>query len=255
MAAVCNLASKAGGRTDVLEAFSLKRVYVPLRAYYNRKVEGQKCEELEARLAGSKQCERVVVDLEKELETWLTKAKKDDAIRLISGGPGSGKSSFAKMFSAKLAAKGTISVLFIPLHHFDPSDDLINAVGKFVQMDGILPHNPLAAEHRESRLLIIFDGLDELAMQGKIAEKTAQDFVREVQRKVERFNQGETCLQVLIGVENWWCRQMKPTFARMDKSYTSCPTSCLKMTGRIMWMLKSYWNKTSGSFGGKAMVQ
>jgi hypothetical protein len=24
------------------------------------------------------------------------------------------------------------------------------------------------------------------------------------------------------------------------------------MTGRIMWMLKSYWNKTSGSFGGKS---
>jgi uncharacterized protein YjbI with pentapeptide repeats len=182
-----------------LEAFSLKRVYVPLRAYYNRKVEGQKCEELEGRLAGSRQSERVVVDLEKELETWLSKAKKDDAIRLISGGPGSGKSSFAKMFAAKLAAKGTISVLFIPLHHFEPSDDLIDAVGKFVQMDGILPYNPLAAEHRESRLLIIFDGLDELAMQGKIAEKTAQDFVREVQRKVERFNQRETCVQVLIG--------------------------------------------------------
>jgi len=103
------------------------------------------------------------------------------------------------MFAAKLAEKGTISVLFIPLHHFDPSDDLIDAVGKFVQMDGILSHNPLAAEHRESRLLIIFDGLDELAMQGKIAEKTAQDFVREVQRKVEWFNQRETCLQVLIG--------------------------------------------------------
>ena len=182
-----------------LEAFSLKQVYVPLRAYYNRKVEGQKCEELEGRLAGSRQSERVVVDLEKELETWLSKAKKDDAIRLISGGPGSGKSSFAKMFAAKLAAKGMISVLFIPLHHFEPSDDLIDAVGKFVQMDGILPHNPLASEHRESRLLIIFDGLDELAMQGKIAEKTAQDFVREVQRKVERFNQRETCLQVLIG--------------------------------------------------------
>ncbi|MFB2896739.1 pentapeptide repeat-containing protein [Aerosakkonemataceae cyanobacterium BLCC-F50] len=181
-----------------LEAFSLKRVYVPLRAYYNRKVEGQKCEELEGRLTGSKQLERVVVDLEKELETWLSKTNKDDAIRLISGGPGSGKSSFAKMFAANLAAKGMISVLFIPLHHFDPSDDLINAVGKFVQMDGILPHNPLVAEHRESRLLIVFDGLDELAMQGKIAEKTAQDFVREVQRKVERFNQREICLQVLI---------------------------------------------------------
>jgi uncharacterized protein YjbI with pentapeptide repeats len=181
-----------------LEAFSLKRVYVPLRAYYNRKVEGQKAEELERRLAGDLQSERVVVELEMELESWLRKAVKTDAIRLISGGPGSGKSSFSKMFAAKLAAKGTIPVLFIPLHHFEPSEDLIDAVGKFVQMDGILPHNPLATEQREASLLIIFDGLDELAMQGKIAEKTAQDFVREIQRKVERFNQRETCLQVLI---------------------------------------------------------
>ncbi len=181
-----------------LEAFSLKRVYVPLRAYYNRKIEGQKAEELEERLAGDRRSERVVVELEKELETWLSKAVKSDAIRLISGGPGSGKSSFTKIFAAKLAAKGTIPVLFIPLHHFEPSEDLIDAVGKFVQMDGILPHNPLATEQREARLLIIFDGLDELALQGKIAEKTAQDFVREIQRKVDRFNQRETCLQVLI---------------------------------------------------------
>ncbi len=182
-----------------LEAFSLKRVYVPLRAYYNRKVEGQKSEELQGRLADTKRTERVVVDLEKELENWLSKAQKDDAIRLISGGPGSGKSSFARMFAAKLAEKSSIRVLFVPLHHFEPSDDLIDAVGKFVRMDGMLPHNPLSVEDREERLLIIFDGLDELAMQGKIAEKTAQEFVREVQRKVERFNQRATCLQVLIG--------------------------------------------------------
>ena len=181
-----------------LEAFGLNRVYVPLRAYYNRKIDEQKAEELDGRLAGDRRSERVVVELEKELESWLRKAVKTDAIRLISGGPGSGKSSFSKMFAAKLAAKGTIPVLFIPLHHFEPSEDLIDAVGKFVQMDGILPHNPLVTEQREANLLIIFDGLDELAMQGKIAEKTAQDFVREIQRKVERFNQRETCLQVLI---------------------------------------------------------
>jgi hypothetical protein len=181
-----------------LEAFSLRQVYVPLRAYFNRKCEKQNAEEQERILGFSKQSERIVVDLEKELETWLSKSKKDDAIRLISGGPGSGKSSFAKMFAAKLAEKGTIPVLFIPLHHFEPSEDLIDAVGKFVQVDGILPHNPLDAECRESRLLIIFDGLDELVMQGKIAEKTAQGFVREVQRKIERLNQRETCVQILI---------------------------------------------------------
>lgn len=181
-----------------LEAFSLNRVYVPLRAYYNRKIDGQKPDELEGRLSGERRSERVVVELEKELESWLSKAVKTDAIRLISGGPGSGKSSFSKMFAAKLAAKGTIPVLFIPLHHFEPSDDLIDAVGKFVQMDDILPHNPLAIEQREGKLLIIFDGLDELAMQGKIAEKTAHEFVREIQRKVDRLNQRETCLQVII---------------------------------------------------------
>jgi uncharacterized protein YjbI with pentapeptide repeats/GAF domain-containing protein len=181
-----------------LESFSLKRVYVPLRAYYKLTAEGQKPEEVEGRLNGDRRSERVVVELEKELETWLDKALKTDAIRLISGGPGSGKSSFSKMFAARLAERGTIPVLFIPLHHFDPSEDLIDAVGKFVQMDGILPHNPLASEQRGSRLLIIFDGLDELAMQGKIAENAAQGFVREIQRKVERFNQRETCLQVLI---------------------------------------------------------
>ncbi|MEQ9358183.1 MAG: pentapeptide repeat-containing protein [Coleofasciculus chthonoplastes F2-STO-03] len=181
-----------------LEAFSLKRVYVPLRAYYKRKVEGENAEDLEPRLTNREKSEQVVIELDKELETWLNKAHKDDAIRLISGSPGSGKSSFAKMFAANLAETDKISVLLIPLHHFNPADDLIDAVGKFVQMDGILPHNPLAADYRESRLLIIFDGLDELAMQGKIAEKIAQDFVREVQRTVDRLNQQKLCLQVLI---------------------------------------------------------
>jgi len=169
------------------EAFSLKQVFVT-----------QKDEHLEERIGSSRQFERIVVELEAELEDWLSKAKRDDAIRLISGGPGSGKSSLTKMFAAKVAEKGNIRVLFIPLHHFEPSDDLIDAVGKFVKFDLLLPYNPLEAEHREDRLLIIFDGLDELAMQGKIAEKTAQDFVREVQRKVERFNQHKTCVQVLI---------------------------------------------------------
>ncbi|MGB3405564.1 MAG: pentapeptide repeat-containing protein, partial [Microcoleaceae cyanobacterium] len=181
-----------------LEAFSLKQIYVPLRAYYKRKIETQPDEELAINIRDHQQQERVVIDLGKELETWLNIANKNDAIRLISGGPGIGKSSFCKMFAAKIAENNNIRVLFIPLHHFEPSDNLINAVGQFVEFDGILPHNPLDSEDREKRLLIIFDGLDELAMQGKIAEKTAQDFVREVQRQVDRLNQRETCLQILI---------------------------------------------------------
>ena len=181
-----------------LEAFSLKQVFVPLRAYYKRKLETSKYKDLEETDLSSKNFEMIVIDLETELENWLEKADKNDAIRLISGGPGSGKSSLTKMFAAKLAEQGNIRILFIPLHHFEPSDDLIEAVGKFVNLDNFLPHNPLDSEYREDRLLIIFDGLDELAMRGKIGEKAAQDFVREVQRKVERFNQLKTSVQVLI---------------------------------------------------------
>jgi uncharacterized protein YjbI with pentapeptide repeats len=103
------------------------------------------------------------------------------------------------MFAARLAEEGHIPTLFVPLHHFEPSDDLIEAVGRFVKLDGFLNFNPLEAEYREERLLIIFDGLDELAMQGKVGEKTAVDFVREVQRNIYLINQQKICVQVLIG--------------------------------------------------------
>jgi len=163
-----------------------------------QKIAGEKSEEFERRLREDEKYQRVVLDLEIELKAWLEKGDRNDAIRVISGGPGSGKSSFAKIFAANQAGKGKIPVLFIPLHHFEPSDDLVDAVGKFVRDDPILRHNPLDKDKADSLLLIIFDGLDELAMQGKIATEIAQQFVREVQRKVERFNGRETCLQVLI---------------------------------------------------------
>ncbi|MFQ4145083.1 pentapeptide repeat-containing protein [Chlorogloeopsis sp. ULAP02] len=183
-----------------LEAFGLKQVYVPLRAYYQRKTDSQTEDEFEYRLKDNKQYERVVVDLEKQLQTWLNKSDRHDAIRVISAGLGSGKSSFAKIFAAQVAEKGEIKVLFIPLHQFNPLDDLVDAVGKFVNSDiySILPSNPLCSEYAESRLLIIFDGLDELSMQGKVAAEVAQQFVREVQKKVDRFNQQETHVQVII---------------------------------------------------------
>ncbi|MGB7440035.1 MAG: hypothetical protein WA919_03125 [Coleofasciculaceae cyanobacterium] len=98
-----------------LEAFSLQQVYVPLRAYYKEEVKGQTEQKLTRGITEEKQYQRVVVDLSSELETWLQEAKPDDAIRLISGGPGSGKSSFAKIFAAQQAETGKIPVLFIPL--------------------------------------------------------------------------------------------------------------------------------------------
>jgi uncharacterized protein YjbI with pentapeptide repeats len=169
------------------EVFGLKQVYVPLRAYY--KVKTAADDRLE-RLTSERENEQnsIVVELTEHLTEWVNAFNKDDAIRVISGGPGSGKSSFSKMFAAHIAEHTDVPVLFIPLHHFDPSADLIDAVNKFVAQDRYLSGTPLDASHGENRLLLIFDGLDELSMQGKAVAEVALNFVDEVIAKINQFN-------------------------------------------------------------------
>ena len=59
--------------------------------------------------------------------------------------------------------------------------------------------NPFDPEKAHPQLLIIFDGLDELAKQGKLSEETAKEFVREVEAKIRILNQAAgRFLQVLI---------------------------------------------------------
>ena len=186
------------------EAFSLGQVYIPLRGYYeDRTAESGGFQEA---VGGDgrggrhriKDVKRIVFDLEEHLNSWLNKADPNDAIRLISGGPGCGKSSFARQFAARKAEGGDVPVLFVPLHHFDPSGDLIEAVGKFVRDDRFLSANPLDHEHGETRLFIIFDGLDELSMQGKLGLEVSSRFIREVQKHTSHLNQRGVRLQALI---------------------------------------------------------
>ncbi|MFI3217562.1 MAG: NACHT domain-containing protein [Methylococcales bacterium] len=171
------------------EVFGLKQVYVPLRAYYNAdKTVADDKREAPTVLKQENEKIPTVVDLTEHLTAWVKAFNKDDAVRVISGGPGSGKSSFSKMFAAHIAEYTTVPVLFIPLHRFNPSADLIEAVNKFVAQDRFLSGTPLDAKDGENRLLLIFDGLDELSMQGKAAAEVALNFVDEVIAKLSHFN-------------------------------------------------------------------
>ena len=182
----------------LLEAFGLEDVYVSLRGYYRcERQEDDDDEDFSSR-GMHPEYVRPVVDLEDYLHQWLDEANKNDAIRIISGGPGSGKSSFAKIFAARHAQRAAFPVLFVPLHHFEPGSELIGAVAEFVRYDENLKHNPLDPDDPTLRLLVIFDGLDELALQGKLSKEVAQEFVREVQAKVSQFNRSKTRLQVLF---------------------------------------------------------
>ncbi|ELS03210.1 putative low-complexity protein [Xenococcus sp. PCC 7305] len=182
------------------EAFGLRQVYIQPRAYYEQEIENNHREEDDYGRGIDKKHKKIVVELESNLITWINKADSRDAIRIISGDPGSGKSSFSKMLAAKLSKIENIRTLCIPLHLFDPTGDLVEAVGKFIRYDKYLSHNPLDREQESSKLLIIFDGLDELAMQGKLGAEVAKSFIGEVQKTVNFFNRQEkqAKLQIII---------------------------------------------------------
>ncbi len=87
------------------ESFSLKNIFIPLRAFYKipKKGEDQRVEE-----------EKLAVELEAAMDEWLASNKIEDTIKVIQGGPGSGKSSFVKLWTAKLAKTRALPILFIP---------------------------------------------------------------------------------------------------------------------------------------------
>ncbi|WP_417915106.1 pentapeptide repeat-containing protein [Candidatus Electronema sp. JM] len=178
------------------EAFGVEKVYVPLRAYYEEK---ERDEERGPELAPQRDtAKRIVVDLEEEFRAWLHNFADGPAVRFISGGPGSGKSTFAKLFAARIAKETDIPCLYIPLHLFDATDNLITAMESHIRNNRFLSGNPLAAKDGKNRLLLIFDGLDELAQQGKAALETACNFVDEVLRRIHEGNSQGLQRQVII---------------------------------------------------------
>ena len=117
---------------------------------------------------------------------------------MISGGPGSGKSSFAKIFAAKIFNEEKFRVLLVPLHLIDASKDFAAEISNFLRDTNSLSFNPLDNGNQENNLIIILDGLDELASQGKAAAQLAKDFVRTVRTFVERKNHAQLCIRVIF---------------------------------------------------------
>jgi uncharacterized protein YjbI with pentapeptide repeats len=156
------------------ESFGIRPLYVPLRAYYieRKEVEGDRC----TKPADTEQTApeiRHAQDLEAGMDRWLQNSE-DERIRLISGGPGSGKSTFTKWWAAKVAQRGVFKVLHVPLNHLNFTGDLENKLKDFAA-NYELTEDPL----REQKILVIFDGLDELAFQGKAGLNAAEKFVEQ----------------------------------------------------------------------------
>lgn len=176
------------------EPFSLEQIFIGPRAYYVEKTH-------EAKLPdepGKQQEQHFVIDLMPYLDRWRQTQHQHEALLTLCGGPGSGKSSIAKLFAAQAAAQG-VHLLYIPLHRFDPRGVLIAAIGEYLQQQTkMFSYNPLDGREGDEGLLLIFDGLDELAAQGRIAREVVAEFLHAVEGLVSNRNNGIVTLRVLL---------------------------------------------------------
>ncbi|HEX8154033.1 MAG TPA: NACHT domain-containing protein, partial [Thermoanaerobaculia bacterium] len=154
------------------EPFTLRDIYIPLRGA--------------TRIDANKP--PVIRSAADTLHDWLNGSSWRDVLRVVSGGPGSGKSSFMKMFADAAVARNDFAVLFVPLHLFDFNGSLEASLREFARSCGA-PPDPLATATRP--LLLIFDGLDELEMQGAHGAAVASAFLGDLWKMLGRRNRSE----------------------------------------------------------------
>ena len=154
---------------------SLAQLYVPLRGYWPKDDSAT-----ENRITRSLSDTHGVLMLDNELDSWVRSSPEDDAIRLIGGGPGSGKSTTLRAFARRMADRPDLRPLFIPLQHIDLEGDLREAVNRYFvdRTSGSFTQAPLSRTAIEDGppLLLIFDGLDELARPGEAANEVVNLF-------------------------------------------------------------------------------
>ncbi len=178
------------------EHFGLAQIYIWPRAYYEEREEPAGAKSLYDNYLQGK-VKRTAFWLKDHLLEWLQKRNSKDSLRVISGGPGSGKSSFTKMFAAELAAQG-LPVLRIPLHRLNLQKDWEAAVTEYVKNHVKLDLNPFNPPGDESVGLLIFDGVDELVQEGKKAEELVTSFLDHVRRELGNVNDSKLRVQVIV---------------------------------------------------------
>ena len=182
------------------EAFSLKDVFVPLRAYVVERTDEDEGRGARGEIAPARKATARMVWLRDEVLQFITTDDKRDTLRVISGGPGSGKSSVACMLAAELADRPDLRVLYIPLHRYRLGglmrDEVTRYCGTWLfefDMD------PLEALETDRVLVIFFDGLDELTGRGKAAQTEANEFAQELRTFLNEQNRQQLRVKAIVG--------------------------------------------------------
>lgn len=170
---------------------SLQDIFVPLRCTWRERSRERRGREEEAEKRTTVHV-RLLLD---ELQAWLKKADKSDVLRVVTGGPGCGKSSTAKVFSRDVAMADEVNVFLVPLQGLDVSRDIDLIVGDYIDdarhNSSCLPESPVSWMRHDSKpLLLIFDGLDEVARPDGAGLEVTRQFLESLRVWLGRANDG-----------------------------------------------------------------
>jgi hypothetical protein len=201
---------------------SLSQLYVPLRGYWQALRDDN--ETLDESIHSDRVCH--VESLDEMLEAWINTRDNDDNLRLIGGGPGSGKSTTLKCLASRLAGRPDLRPLYIPLQHIDIGQDLRSALNAFfvTRTNGAFRQSPLSREAIENgpRPILLFDGLDELARPGEGAAEVASLFVNKL-----------TQLMSSLGVASYVVSGRMPFFQAARKHLSATGTKSYSVCGYL----------------------
>ena len=243
-----------------MSRFPLSQIFLWPYAYF----EVQTDKEVVPNTTSIKNREKSVVDLRDNLDYWISgegrseAEQRKDAIRVISGDPGSGKSSFAKMYANYRTEQGD-KVLFVPLHRLNVQGEFGNEIDVFCRETDNCPTDLMTPESGVPKLLIVLDGLDELSKQGKIGATIANEFVEEVNRKVSARNQSELRLQVIISGRPIAVQNVENKFRSQGQILTILPYFTVERSGenfvgRTEFLkndLRNMWWRNYGQLTGR----
>lgn len=179
------------------ESFSLRQIYLEPRCFYYKKHDTA-ARTREFTLDDTARAEpfRELRWLHSEVDSWIEQQDRDFAILTVAGGPGSGKSSFAKIFASHLADH-RVDVLFVPLYQVDLESGISRSLAEFFGQSGFFASDPLDVDS-DRPIILILDGLDEIQMQGRAAQESAQNFVDDLIRYIDRRNANSCRILCLV---------------------------------------------------------
>jgi uncharacterized protein YjbI with pentapeptide repeats len=162
------------------EDFGLTSVYVPLRAFVETRDH-----------PGS--VTRTVGLAEEMLDAWMAEARTTDAVRVVEGDPGAGKSSLARRYAATRFGRHCAGrwwrVVYVPLHDetFVTGKSIEDAAAEYTQRVAAGRLTPLERGAPDGTLLIL-DGLDELSRGGQFGRDVIRAFMSQVTALLKAWN-------------------------------------------------------------------